>query len=109
MNDAAQQPALVWCPFPDRASAERVADALLDEGMIACANIFSGMVSLYRWNGSRGRGEECGALFKTNSAGLDSVIARISALHPYEQPAILGWRCDAATPETAAWLAALGT
>jgi len=104
----APQPALVWCPFPDRASAEGVADALIDEGMIACANIFPGMVSLYRWNGSLGRGEECGVLFKTNSAVLDSAIARLSALHPYEQPAILGWRCDAATPETAAWLAALG-
>ena len=29
--------ALIWCPFPDEESAARVATALLDEKLIACA------------------------------------------------------------------------
>lgn len=101
-------PALVWCPFPDDASAAAAARALLDEGLIACANILPPMRSLYVWRGESGDETEVGVLFKTNAARLASVTQRLGQLHPYAEPAILGWRCDAAAPATAAWLAALG-
>ena len=100
-------PALIWCPFPSRDAAARVAGTLLDERLIACANVLPGMLSLYEWKGERGGDEEAGALFKTDAALLDRAIARISALHPYEQPTIIGWRCEAASPQTAQWLGAL--
>ncbi|MGE3690661.1 MAG: divalent-cation tolerance protein CutA [Novosphingobium sp.] len=101
------RPALIWCPFPDRESAAAAARALLDERLIACANVLPGMLSIYEWRGERGEDEEAGTLFKTDASLLEKAIARLGELHPYEQPAILGWRCDAASPETAAWLAAL--
>ncbi|MDE1918022.1 MAG: divalent-cation tolerance protein CutA [Sphingomonadales bacterium] len=100
-------PALIWCPFPDEASARAVADALLDEGLIACANLLPAMVSLYVWQGARHEDREMGVLMKTNAALLDGAIARLGALHPYETPAILGWHCDAGAPATRDWLGAL--
>jgi periplasmic divalent cation tolerance protein len=81
--------------------------ALLDEGLIACANMLPDMHSLYTWNGERGESRETGALLKTDAALLDKAIARLGELHPYDEPAIVGWRCDAALPATAAWLAGL--
>jgi len=99
--------ALIWCPFPDEDSAARAATQLLDEKLIACANILGPMRSLYEWNGARGDARESAALFKTDAALLDAAVARIAALHPYDAPAVLGWRCDAAAPTTAEWLAAL--
>lgn len=99
--------ALIWCPFPDTASAESAADILLDEGLIACANLVQGMVSVYKWQGEKHRDGETGVLMKTDSTMLERAIARLEALHPYETPAILGWRCDATTPATAAWLGGL--
>lgn len=100
-------PALVWCPFPDGDSAAAAAHALLDEGLIACANILPPMRSLYVWRGEAGDAQEVGVLFKTNTGRLASVTARLGEIHPYDEPAILGWRCDSAAPGTAAWLAAL--
>lgn len=50
--------ALIWCPFSDAESAEAVASALLDERLIACANLLPAVRSLYRWNGERGEGAE---------------------------------------------------
>jgi periplasmic divalent cation tolerance protein len=97
--------ALIWCPFPDRAAAERVAAQLLDEKLIACANFVDGVASVFSWNGERGAGEECGALFKTDAAVLDRAVARLDELHPYDAPAIMGWRCDSPGPATAKWLA----
>lgn len=100
-------PALIWCPFPDQAAAATVASALLDEGLIACANMLPEMQSLFSWNGERGESRETGVLLKTDAALLDKAIARLGELHPYEEPAILGWRCDAALPATTAWLGGL--
>jgi periplasmic divalent cation tolerance protein len=39
---------------------------------------------------------------------LGAATVRLADLHPYEEPAIVGWECDAAAPATTAWLAALG-
>lgn len=102
-----QGPALIWCPFPDSASASRICSTLLDERLIACANMLPGMVSLFAWNGERGESAETGVLLKTDAALLDKAIARLGELHPYHEPAILGWRCDGALPATAAWLGGL--
>ena len=96
--------ALIWCPFADEAGAEAVASSLLDEGLVACANIFPAIRSLYRWRGERGEAHECGVLFKTRSELLEPAIRRIEALHPYEAPAIVGWRVDGAGEATSAWL-----
>lgn len=103
----AQGPALAWCPFPDATSAASVCSALLDEGLIACANMLPNMVSLFAWNGERGESTETGVLLKTDAALLDRMIQRLGELHPYDEPAILGWNCDASLPATAAWLGAL--
>lgn len=98
--------ALVWCPFPDADSARSAADALLDARLIACANILGTMESRFIWEGARAAGSEVGVLFKTTAQQLDTVVARLGALHPYDTPAIIGWHADAAHPATAAWLAA---
>lgn len=101
-------PALVWCPFPGPDEARAAAAVLLDEGLIACANIVPGIESHFVWNGTRDAATEAGALFKTNGRCLEKVVARLEVLHPYQQPTILGWSCDAATSATATWLGGLG-
>ncbi|QCI93851.1 divalent cation tolerance protein CutA [Novosphingobium sp. EMRT-2] len=98
--------ALIWSPFASSADAEAAAGTLLDAGLIACANILPGMISLYIWQGERGRGEEVAMLCKTTAAALDAAVAKLAEIHPYACPAILGWRADAAPPATLAWLVA---
>ncbi|KPQ31077.1 MAG: hypothetical protein HLUCCX21_04080 [Porphyrobacter sp. HL-46] len=100
--------ALVWCPFPDRDTARAIAGQLLDEGLIACANIVGEVESVFLWQGARDSAAEAAVLFKTTGAALDAVVARLGALHPYDTPAIMGWRCDAVHPATLAWLGAAG-
>jgi periplasmic divalent cation tolerance protein len=99
--------ALIWCPFESEAQAAEIAGQLLDEGLVGCANVLPGVRSLYVWNGERGEARECGALFKTDADLLDRAVARLAAIHPYETPAIAGWRADATAPATAAWLGEL--
>lgn len=100
------EPALVWCPFPDAASAEAAAATLLDARLIACANVLPAMRSLFLWQGERGQAEEVGVLFKTGAAQLDRLLPELERIHPYACPAIVAWRCDAAAAATRAWLEA---
>ena len=99
--------ALIWCPFPDEEAAAAAATQLLDEGLVACANLIPAMRSLYQWNGERGDARECGALFKTEAGLLARAIERLEALHPYEAPAVIGWEAGACGNAARAWLAAL--
>lgn len=99
--------ALIWSTFAGESEAKAAAGALLHEGLIACANIMPGVHSLYVWNGERGEGREVGLLLKTDASLLDRAVARLAELHPYDTPAIVGWRVDAAAPATEQWLASL--
>lgn len=103
------KPALVWCPFPDKGSARAISDRLIEEKLVACANIFGQIEAIFAWNGDRGESAEVPVLFKANMDALERLIDRLGELHPYDTPAILGWQCDAGHPSTLAWLGALGS
>ncbi|MBX7501283.1 divalent-cation tolerance protein CutA [Qipengyuania mesophila] len=99
--------ALIYCPFPDAASAETIGRTLIDERLIACINIGGPVRSIFAWKGAVDEGEEVPCLLKTTARLLERAIARLEVLHPYEAPAITGWHCDAAGAATQAWLDAL--
>lgn len=99
--------ALLWSAFADEESAAATANALLDEKLIACANIVPGMRSIFAWRGERGEARECGVLFKTDAELLERACERLAELHPYDTPAVSGWRADATAAGTAAWLGEL--
>ncbi len=96
---------LLYCTFPSRAEAERVAEALLNERLAACVNILAPCASLYRWEGKLERGEEVPALFKTRPMLAERLRARIAELHPYDLPVIEAWPAEAG-PAVARWMAA---
>ncbi len=100
-------PALLWCPFPDEEEARRVAGQMLDEKLIACANIIPGMVSLYEWLGERGEAREVGALFKTDQALVPALIDRLERLHSYDTASITAWNAPASSKATAEWLGSI--
>jgi len=100
------QAALIYTPLPDADTARDIAGTLLDEGLIACANILGPVESVFLWNGKRDTATEVAVLYKTTVARLDQVVSRLGALHPYETPAIVANVCDASHPDTLTWLAA---
>jgi periplasmic divalent cation tolerance protein len=99
--------ALIWSPFASEGQARAAANTLLDEGLIACANILPQVTSLYVWNGERGEAAEVGVLFKTTPGLLAKAVERLEAIHPYDTPAIVGWSADASGGATAEWLSTI--
>lgn len=105
-SDEDSRPALIWCPFASAQEARVAAEALLQEQLVACANIVPEITSVFRYEGEVQSASEVGAVFKTRAGLLDAATIRLAELHPYEVPAICGWLVDSAPPETRAWLAA---
>jgi periplasmic divalent cation tolerance protein len=93
---------MIYCPFPDAASAQAAAQALVGEGLVACAQILSPIRSHYRWQGKAEWAEEVPLLAKLPVAGRDAAQARLLALHPYDLPAIVSWIADCA-PDLERW------
>lgn len=83
---------LVTAPTEDVAAT--IARALLDEGLIACANLLPQVRSLYRWKGALCDEREVLLLLKAPAAQFERLRERIVALHPYEVPEVLRLEVD---------------
>ena len=80
---------LCFCTCPDAATAERIAQTLVDERLAACVNVLPGLRSVYRWQGAVERTDEVLLLVKTGRERLEALTARVHALHPYELPELV--------------------
>ena len=98
-------PLLVWSTFPDAESARRAARTLVEERLVACANLLPGVESVYRWKGAVEAASEVWVLFKTTREGYPRLEARLKALHPYELPEIIAFRPENGLPAYFQWIA----
>lgn len=94
----------IYAVFADAAEAARIAETVVGERLAACANILAPCRSVYRWEGALVRAGEVPALFKTDGAKADALIARIADLHSYDVPAAVAWPITAAHPAYADWV-----
>jgi len=98
-------PALVvYCTCPDSATAERIAEAVVDERLAACVNIAPGLTSIYRWQGRIQRDAEVLLIIKTRSTVYPLLEGRIRELHPYEVPEIIALPIQAGSATYLNWI-----
>lgn len=89
---------VVLSTISDTSAASHIAHQLLEERLIACANIVPGVTSVYRWKGEVKTDAEVLMILKTRTAMLEQLEQRIQELHPYEVPEIIslpsGWTSE---------------
>lgn len=71
---------------PDLETMRALCRALVEERLVACANLVDRATSLYRWEGTIEEAGECLAVLKTTESRLSALEARVLALHPYDLP-----------------------
>ena len=96
---------LVLTNLPDRASAERLADALIEQRLAACVNILAPCRSVYRWKDAIQHDEEHPVLIKTTKERYPAVEQAIRAGHPYELPEIIAVPIEQGLLQYLAWVA----
>ena len=105
MKDAASSVLACFCTCPDAASAERIADALVEARLAACVNQVPGLRSVYRWEGAIERADEVLLVAKTTHARLDALIERIRELHPNELPEVIAFEVAGGLAAYLDWVA----
>ena len=98
---------LMYTTWPDADQARSCVQILLDQKLIACANILPRGESLYRWNGEVTRDEEIIMLLKTRKARSADIRDAVLACHPYDTPCVLTLAIDAGSsaPDFLTWIA----
>jgi periplasmic divalent cation tolerance protein len=81
--------AVVLSTAPDTEVAQRIGTALVEERLVACANILNGVTSIYRWKGSVQKEHEVLMILKTTARGVEALRRRIVDLHPYDVPEVV--------------------
>lgn len=85
--------------------ARRIAAALVAERLVACANVIDGMNSIYRWEGEVRTDSEAVLIAKTRTALVDTVTARVRALHSYSCPCVVALPIAGGNPAFLDWIA----
>ena len=100
------KPLLVLTNLPDRAAAERLANALIGGRFAACVNVLAPCHSVYRWKDALQHDEEHPVLIKTTDERYPELEQAIRAHHPYELPEIVAVPIERGLPAYLDWIVA---
>ena len=95
---------MVYATVETKEQAVFIARTLLDERLIACANIIPAIYSVYEWEGKVVEATEVVMIMKTMAALVQRTSDRIRQLHSYECPCIVSWPVETGNPDFLAWV-----
>ena len=80
---------IVFVTAKDKVEANAIAQDLLQDKLIACANIVDGIQSLFWWQGKIDENRETMLVLKTRRDLFDRVSSKVKELHSYDTPEII--------------------
>ncbi len=100
----ATQVLLAISTFPDAETANRIAQTLVTEKFVACANLVPAVHSIYRWKDKTETAGEVIVFFKTTQDRQAAFQAKLQSLHPYEVPEIICVNIDTGSRDYLRWI-----
>jgi periplasmic divalent cation tolerance protein len=95
---------IAYITTASREQALRIGKALLEARLIACFNLFTGMESMYWWEGKLEASQECVLIAKTAASKRSEVTAMVKSLHTYTVPCVVFWPLSGGNPDYIAWI-----
>lgn len=80
---------VVFITTSGRKEAEKISKSLLEQKLIACANIIDNIESLFWWKGKIDKAKEALVIAKSRKGKLPGIIKLVKSLHSYEVPEII--------------------
>lgn len=80
---------VIFVTCPSKKEAMLIAKKLLNERLIACANIIEDAISFFWWKGKVDRAAESLIMIKTVRKNFEKIQKRIKELHSYKVPEII--------------------
>jgi len=79
----------IYITCANKDEATKIAHSLVEQRLVACANIMAGHEAVYQWQGKVETGQEVAVVMKTRSDLFEKVKNAILKLHSYETPCIV--------------------
>ena len=95
---------IVLVTTQNKAEAEKIAQTLLKEKLIACANIINPVTSLFHWKGNIDKAEECLVVMKSRMDLFAQLAEHVKGLHTYEVPEVLALPIVAGSEAYLGWM-----
>jgi periplasmic divalent cation tolerance protein len=80
---------IIYSTTSSEKEAQKIAQVLVEEKLVACVHILPKITSVYRWKGNIEEADETALLVKTTEKNVEKTIQKIKDLHSYEVPEIL--------------------
>lgn len=84
--------------------AKKIATALVDARLAACANIVKWVQSVFRWQGKVEDEPETLMIIKSVAGKLDALIAKVKELHSYDVPEVIALPIVGGSAEYLTWV-----
>ena len=95
---------IVFITTANKVEAEKISRTLLEERLIACANIINPVASFFHWKGNVDCADECLVVMKSRRDLFVALEQRVKALHSYEVPEILALPIVEGSADYMAWM-----
>ena len=76
----------VFVTVPNTKVANKITKFLLEEHLVACVNIISGIKSVYWWENKICKSNELLLVMKSVKSNFNKIVKEIERIHPYEVP-----------------------
>ena len=83
---------------------EKIAGALVEEGLAACCNIIPGIKSVFKWKGEVCKENEALLIVKSKASVFKKLEERVKKLHSYEVPEIIAIPIEAGLKDYLKWV-----
>jgi periplasmic divalent cation tolerance protein len=95
---------IIFITTGSKEESERIANALIDEKLIACANIIDPVRSCFFWEGKKRAEMESLLILKTHRRIFRTLEARVKAIHSYQVPEIIAIPIVEGSSEYLQWM-----
>ena len=95
---------LGYMTFPTKTEARQTVLTLLEEELIACANIIDGVESYFPWEDGIQKANEVVVIFKTRIKNEEKIIRLVRDIHSYDIPCIIFTSIDHGNPDFLKWV-----
>lgn len=95
---------LLYVTCANHQEALRIARILVEERLVACANIMPQHTAVYGWEGQVRDEPEVAMLLKTQAEMTARVSERIKSLHSYSIPCVVALPIQGGNPDFLLWI-----
>ena len=98
------KPIVIFCSVPSREVGVSISRLLVQQSLVACAQIVPEITSIYMWENKICEESECLLVLKTIESKYKDVEQIITINHPYEIPEILGFDTNFISSKYRVWM-----